>query len=153
MSHIFTIKQIQHLSIPVSEAWNFFSNPRNLIKITPPSLDFKIISDITDSIYEGQLITYKVKPLFGISVKWVTEITKVEFEKLFIDEQIKGPYSMWHHEHHFKSADGGTEMTDIVQYKIPFGTFGLLALPIVKMQLKTIFDYRQKVIEELFVKR
>jgi ligand-binding SRPBCC domain-containing protein len=150
MSKTYYLHQQQLLPVSVEEAWDFFSNPKNLVKITPASLDFKITSEITSrEIYQGQLISYKVRPLFGIPVKWISEITEVQKHCLFIDEQRKGPYKLWHHEHHFKPVDGGTEMTDIIQYQVPFG---MLALPIVKIQLKKIFDYRRKVVEELFVR-
>lgn len=151
MSNSRLIKQVQKLPVPVKEAWNFFSNPENLIKITPASLDFRITSEITgEEIYKGQIITYKVRPLFGIDLPWVSEITHVERHKLFVDEQIKGPYKMWRHEHHFKPINGDTEMTDIVQYKIPFGWLGNLGLPVVKKQLERIFTYRRNKVGELF---
>ncbi len=150
MSQIHTIRQVQKLSIPVEEVWDFFSRPENLVKITPASMDFKITSELNgDEIYQGQLITYKVRPLLGIAIIWVSEITHVERHKLFIDEQRKGPYKIWHHEHYFKPVDGGTEMTDIVEYKIPFGVLGSLGLPFVKKQLEGIFNYRRRKVEEM----
>jgi ligand-binding SRPBCC domain-containing protein len=151
MSKIQFIRRVQKLAIPVEEAWDFFSTPENLVKITPASLDFKITSELNGGeIYIGQIITYKLKPLLGISLLWVSEIIHVERHKLFVDEQIKGPYKLWHHEHHFKTVAGGTEMTDIVQYKIPFGVLGNLGLPIVKKQLEDIFSYRRLKVEEMF---
>ncbi|HEX8334241.1 MAG TPA: SRPBCC family protein [Segetibacter sp.] len=151
MSKTYHLRQIQKLPITLEEAWEFFSNPVNLATITPPSLDFKIISDITEKeIYEGQLITYKVRPLFGIALIWLSEITTVQKHRSFIDEQRKGPYKLWHHEHHFKAIDGGTEMIDIVEYQVPFGVLGTFALPVVKRQLHNIFTYRRNKIEELF---
>jgi ligand-binding SRPBCC domain-containing protein len=151
MSQIHTIRQVQKLPLPVEEAWAFFSNPRNLVKITPVLLDFKITSELNeDEIYTGQRISYKVRPLLGIALTWISEITHVEKYRLFVDEQIKGPYKMWHHEHHFKSVSRGTEMTDIVQYKIPLGFLGSLGLPIVKKQLEEIFNYRRLKVEEMF---
>ena len=151
MSKIHFIRQVQKLPIPVDEAWNFFSSPENLVNLTPASLDLKIAGELNGKeIYTGQLIAYKVKPVLGISLLWISEITRVERLKLFIDEQRKGPYKMWHHEHHFKSVNGGTEMTDIVQYKIPFGILGNLGLPLVKKQLEGIFTYRRRKVEEMF---
>lgn len=151
MSKIHIIRQVQKLAIPVEEAWEFFSSPENLVKITPVSLDFKITSELNRSeIYKGQLITYKVRPLWGIGLKWISEITHIERFKLFVDEQRKGPYKLWRHEHHFKPIADGTEMTDIVQYKIPFGILGNLGLPLVKRQLERIFDYRRRKMEEIF---
>ncbi len=151
MSQIRTIRQLQKLAIPVEEAWGFFSRPENLVKITPASLDFKITSELNgEEIYTGQLITYKVRPLLGIGLIWVSEITHVERYKLFVDEQRKGPYKTWHHEHHFKPVNGSTEITDIVQYKLPFGILGNLGLPIVEKQLEGIFSYRRRKVEEMF---
>jgi ligand-binding SRPBCC domain-containing protein len=151
MSKTYYLRQVQKLPISTEEAWNFFSNPQNLVKITPATLDFKILTDITSNeIYAGQVITYRVKPMFGIAVKWISEITVIQKHELFVDEQRKGPYKMWHHEHHFKAIDGGTEMTDIITYQLPFGVLGSIALPIVKSQLQTIFTYRRSKIEEFF---
>jgi ligand-binding SRPBCC domain-containing protein len=151
MSKTYCLRQVQKLPISTEEAWNFFSNPQNLVKITPATLDFKILTDITtNEIYAGQVITYRVKLMFGIAVKWISEITVIQKHELFDDEQRKGPYKMWHHEHHFKAIDGGTEMTDIITYQLPFGILGSIALPIVKSQLQNIFTYRRSKIEELF---
>ncbi len=151
MSKIQFIRRVQKLAIPVEEAWDFFSTPENLVKITPASLDFKITSELNGGeIYKGQIITYKVKPLLGISLLWVSEITHVEKHKLFVDEQKKGPYKMWRHEHHFKPVNGGTEMTDIVHYKIPYGILGNFGLPVVQKQLENIFAYRRLKVEEMF---
>jgi ligand-binding SRPBCC domain-containing protein len=151
MSKIHLIRQVQKLPVTVEEAWNFFSNPKNLLIITPASLNLKITSEANDGeIYKGQIITYKIKPLFGVPLFWKTEISHVERHKLFVDEQRKGPYALWHHQHHFKPIDGGTEMTDIVQYKLPFGVLGILGTPVVKTQLNAIFQYRKKMIEKKF---
>jgi ligand-binding SRPBCC domain-containing protein len=71
------------------------------------------------------IIIYKVRPLWGIPAKWVTEITHVKDNEFFVDEQRSGPYTIWHHEHHVKPVEGGVEMTDIVSYKPPYGSFGI----------------------------
>ncbi|MBO9659177.1 MAG: SRPBCC family protein [Chitinophagaceae bacterium] len=138
----------------LDELWLFFSDPMNLAKITPPSMDFRVTSTHQgSSIYAGQIIEYKVRPVFGISVYWMTEITHVKPGEYFVDEQRYGPYSLWHHQHHFKKIDGGVEMTDIVHYKIPFGVFGKLAGKLfVKKKLEEIFEYRREVIEKTFGK-
>jgi ligand-binding SRPBCC domain-containing protein len=151
MSKTYYLRQVQKLPVSTAEAWDFFSNPKNLVKITPATLDFRILTDITtNEIYAGQVITYKVKPLLGIAVKWISEITVVQKHELFVDEQRKGPYKMWHHEHHFKAIEEGTEMTDIISYQVPLGVLGIIALPIVKSQLQNIFTYRRSKIEEFF---
>jgi len=151
MSKLYTIKQVQRLPISPEEAWAFFSSPRNLAVITPKELGFKITSGETEGeIFEGQIITYIVKPLLGIPLFWKTKICKVERHRVFVDEQLKGPYAFWHHEHRFLPIDGGVEMQDTVQYKIPFGVFGALGTPIVKAQLNKIFNYRKQKVTELF---
>jgi ligand-binding SRPBCC domain-containing protein len=151
MSKTHIIKQVQRLPVPVEEAWSFFSSPKNLNKLTPAKLGLKITSPLEmDEIYSGQIITYTVKPLLGIPMFWMTEISHVERNKLFVDEQRKGPYALWHHEHHFKPVEGGTEMTDIVHYKIPFGILGVLGTPIVKNELRKIFYYRLQQINRIF---
>jgi ligand-binding SRPBCC domain-containing protein len=151
---VYSIKTVQQIPIPLEDAWDFFSNPANLQKITPAGMSFKTISKYHgERMYAGQIIEYKVKPVLGIPVYWMTEITHVREQQYFIDEQRFGPYSLWHHQHHFKSIDGGVEMTDIVHYKIPFWILGDIANTLfVKKQLDGIFDYRYKKVEELFGK-
>ena len=144
MAKAFTLKTVQKLPITMEQAWEFFSNPANLAKITPSNLGFKMISTHHgNKMYAGQIIEYIVKPLLGIPLYWMTEITQVQHHQFFIDNQRYGPYSMWHHQHHFKAIDGGVEMTDIVHYKIPFGFIGRMGNSIlVKAQLHKIFSYR-----------
>ena len=154
MSKVHSIKTVQLIKISMDEAWDFFSSPANLQKITPEKLGFKIVSKHHgEKMYAGQIIEYYVKPLFGIPLYWMTEITHVVDKKYFIDEQRFGPYTMWHHQHHFKETPEGLEMTDIVHYKLPFGILGELAHTLfVKKQLQGIFDYRFKVVEDLWGK-
>ncbi|MEQ9466815.1 MAG: SRPBCC family protein [Ekhidna sp.] len=152
-SGIYTLTVMQQLPIGLSEAWDFFSSPKNLEKITPDHMGFKITSGEPGSMYPGQIISYKVSPLPGIKTSWVTEITHVEEGKFFVDEQRFGPYSMWHHEHHFEENEKGVMMTDKVSYKIPFGFLGHIAQRLfVGRQLRGIFEYRVKVLEEKFGK-
>ncbi len=152
MSKVYNLKKVQFLPVTLSKAWNFFSSPANLAKITPANLGFNIISKHHgEKMYPGQIIEYIVKPFFGIPLYWMTEITHVEHEKFFIDEQRHGPYSLWHHQHHFKELNGGVEMTDIVHYKLPFWFLGDIANSLfVRDQLNKIFDHRFKIAEELF---
>ncbi|CAM1346093.1 SRPBCC family protein [Tenacibaculum crassostreae] len=151
-SGIYTLETEQELVVSIKEAWNYFSSPENLEKITPPSMGFQITSKVDKKAYEGQIITYKVSPLPFIKTNWVTEITKVKEECFFIDEQRFGPYKMWHHEHFFESLpNGNTLMKDKISYKIPFGFLGYLAQALfVKKQLTSIFKYRYNTLEELF---
>ena len=152
MSKVYSFKTIQILPISMEAAWNFFSNPANLSEITPSNLGFKTISKYHgEKMYPGQVIEYKVSPLLGIPLYWMTEVTHVEHHKYFVDEQRFGPYSMWHHQHHFKEVEEGVEMTDIVHYKLPFWFFGDIAnWFFVKQQLKIIFDYRFNAVKKYF---
>jgi ligand-binding SRPBCC domain-containing protein len=139
------------LRIDMEECWDFFSSPANLARITPDEMDFVITEYDGKRMYEGQLISYTVKPLFGFKVKWTTEITSVTDYIEFVDRQLEGPYKIWHHRHQFKQVDGGVEMIDMVHYALPFGILGKIAEKlIVKKKVKAIFDYREKVISDLF---
>jgi ligand-binding SRPBCC domain-containing protein len=152
MSKVYSLQTVQQIPISIDTAWNFFSDPANLKNITPSNIGFNIISKYHGStMYAGQIIEYKVSPILGIPLYWMTEITHVDDKKYFVDEQRFGPYSLWHHQHHFKEIPGGIEMTDIVHYKLPFWFLGDIAnWLLVKGQLKGIFDYRFKKVEELF---
>lgn len=152
MSKVYSIKTVQLLPVSIDTAWEFFSNPANLKNITPPTLGFNIISKYHgDKMYPGQIIEYKVSPMLNMPLYWMTEITHVDDKKYFVDEQRFGPYSMWHHQHHFKEVANGVEMTDIVHYKIPFWFLGDIAHSLmIKKQLKQIFDFRYKKAAEIF---
>jgi ligand-binding SRPBCC domain-containing protein len=152
MSKVYSFKTVQTIPISLDQAWDYFNNPANLANITPDNMGFKTISKYHgDTMYAGQLIEYKVSPVLGIPLYWMTEITHVEDKKYFVDEQRYGPFSMWHHQHHFKMAAGGVEMTDIVHYKLPLWFLGDIAnVLFVKKQLNGIFDYRFKRVVELF---
>jgi ligand-binding SRPBCC domain-containing protein len=152
MSKVYSLKAIQKIPVDIKTAWNFFSKPSNLNIITPAKMDFKIMSSYRqDEMYAGQVIEYIVKPIAGIPMYWMTEITHIKHEQYFIDEQRFGPYSLWHHQHHFKQLKDAVEMTDVVHYKIPFWFMGDIANTIfVRKELKKIFEYRFKKVEELF---
>ena len=154
MSKIYQLKKVQVIPASIEKVWEFFSVPENLKTITPPHLGFQILSTkYGDVMYAGELIEYTVKPLLGIPLYWMTEITHIEPLKYFIDEQRYGPYSFWHHQHHFKETSEGIEMTDIVHYKIPFWFIGDIANSLfVKNKLQKIFDYRKEVTDKTFGK-
>ena len=141
----------QFVKTDLQTCWDFFSSPANLKRITPSYMGFDVKTEVPTQMYEGLIIAYTVKPLLGIPVEWVTEITHVKDKSFFVDEQRKGPYTMWHHEHHFKEVDGGVEMTDIVSYIIPLGFLGKIVQPfLVQPKLEEIFAYRFKIVEEVF---
>ncbi len=149
---IYTLKKDQFLPISLDQAWDFFSSPVNLKKITPEYMGFKITSEFGDGkMYPGQIISYVVTPVLGIPMSWTTEITHVLDKKYFVDEQRFGPYSFWHHQHWFREVEGGVEMTDIVNYGLPLGFLGRMANALfVKSKLQEIFDYREKVVLKYF---
>lgn len=147
----YDLKTVQKLPISLQEAWDFFSSPVNLKTITPPYMGFDITSGYEGKMYPGLIITYKVTPLFGIPMNWMTEITHVKDLEYFVDEQRFGPYKLWHHKHFFKEIPGGVEIVDLVHYVLPFGVLGQIAHPIiVKNKLNEIFDYRYKKLENMF---
>ena len=149
---MYQLKTIQFVKTDMAKCWDFFSDPKNLSKITPQSMGFIVRTELPDKMYEGLMIEYTVRPMLGIPMNWITEIKTVKNHSFFVDEQRKGPYRIWHHEHHFKEVEGGVEMTDIVSYEIPFGFLGRLMHPIlVKNKLKEIFDYRRQKVDELFI--
>ena len=144
--------QEQFLPVSLEEAWKFFATPKNLNKVTPADMIFEITSDVPETMYEGMLITYKLKPMLNITVDWCTEITHIKHQEFFIDEQRKGPYSLWHHEHHFKSVDGGVLMTDKLTYDIGKSVFGWMAGKLfVHKKVRDIFNFRYKILEEYFL--
>ncbi|WP_346986080.1 SRPBCC family protein [Chryseobacterium sp. POE27] len=142
----------QQLNCDIDTAWKFFSSAGNLSKITPEDMNFVVLTKFeNDEIYKGMTIDYFVSPLFGIKMKWKTEIIQVDFSKSFTDFQKKGPYKLWHHHHEFIENENGVLMKDTVDYELPFGFLGDIAHKlIVKDKLQHIFDYRFKVLEERF---
>jgi len=150
---IYTLHKKQNLPISVNEAWDFLSNPANLKTITPDYMGFNILSGADRPMFPGQIIQYIVTPVMGIKTKWVTEITHVKDKEYFVDEQRFGPYALWHHKHFIKEIEGGVEMEDIIDYKVPMGILGQLVHPIlVKPKLEEIFNYRTTKLEALFGK-
>ncbi len=140
------------LPISVVEAWDFFSNPSNLAKITPVEMEFKVVTkDLPEHIHNGLMIEYVVRPLAGIPLRWLSQISAVNAPFSFVDEQLKGPYAYWHHEHTFEEKDGAVLMKDKVTYAISFGWLGQLANKlIVRKKLAQIFDYRTEQILTIF---
>jgi ligand-binding SRPBCC domain-containing protein len=145
---------VQFLPISLEEAWDFFSTPKNLNRITPGDVNFKIINEVPEKIYPGTIIIYDISPFLNIHFNWVTEITVVKHQEYFVDEQRKGPYRIWHHEHYFKKVDGGVLMTDKLFYDIGKSVLGWLAGKLfVHKKVKAIFEFRGKQLEELFGKK
>lgn len=146
------LEREQLLSTTLPEAWAFFSTPRNLARITPPELGFRIEEPFDDApAHTGQLISYTVRPLLGIPMRWVTRIDDVSPPHRFIDSQLKGPYAVWRHTHTFLAVADGVLMKDRVEYRLPFGPLGeALHAPLIKPRLERIFAYRTEVLAKLF---
>jgi len=144
----------QKLPVTTREIWDFISSPMNLKVITPENMGFEVTSNTgQEKMYPGMIITYKVSPLLGIKLNWMTEITHVKENEYFVDEQRIGPYAMWHHQHKIEPIDHGVLMTDIVTYQPPFGLLGALANSLlIKNQLDHIFKYRSVALEKIFGK-
>ncbi len=141
----------QAVPIDRKTAWDFLSNPENLKVITPEKMGFQILNGADRPLFEGQIIQYKVSPIAGITTKWVSEITNIKEGNYFVDQQLFGPYALWHHKHFIHETDGGVIMEDLIDYKIPFGVLGRLAHPlIVKKQLQQIFAFREEKLQQLF---
>lgn len=151
---IYRLTRAQFLPISLPEAWDFFSSPKNLGKITPARMNFQILSQSGgERMHEGQIIRYKITVLPLVRLTWVTEITGVTKLHSFTDEQRKGPYRLWRHTHTFRELAGGVEMTDVVEYSLPFGLLGELAHRLfVEREVNRIFDYRFSVLQTYFQK-
>ena len=151
---IHSIKTVQKIPAALEQVWEFFSNHANLQMITPSYVKFSFISqNAGEKLHSGQIIEYKLRPILNIPLYWMTEIKNVTAPAYFMDEQRKGPYSIWQHQHLFKAIAGGTEMTDIVLYKNPLGILGELANGLfVKRKLRNIFEFRFNKMEEIFGK-
>lgn len=149
---IYTLQREQFLNATLEQAWEFFSSPSNLEKITPDHMRFKIVSALKEGpVYEGMKIEYTVSPFAGIPLRWVTLISEVNTPYRFRDIQVKGPYSLWEHTHSFAEFNGGIRMTDEVRYALPLGPLGRMAHALlVKKELNDIFNYRNSVVEKLF---
>ncbi|CAN5278369.1 SRPBCC family protein [soil metagenome] len=148
----YQFEQTQKIPASIDAVWDFIASPNNLKVITPDYLGFKVTSNTDNNkMYPGMIITYKVSPLFGIQLNWMTEITHVEDYKYFVDEQRVGPYKLWHHQHKIEPIESGVMMTDIVTYQPPLGFLGSIANRlIIQKKLKEIFDYRTIAVEKRF---
>ena len=149
MKHFF--KQEQLIEASLDEVWNFFADARNLKKLTPSSMNLKVISELNPYlIYEGMVIAYYVSPLFRVPMYWETEIVKVDEKRMFIDIQKKGPFKTWHHQHTFKEVENGVLMVDEVEYELPLGKIGDIFHGIVRQNVRTLFNYRQLQIKSIY---
>lgn len=146
-AHLFYSEQF--LPFPVERVFDFFSDAKNLEKITPKWLNFHIVSVSTPAIQKHTKIEYELK-LHKIPMKWLTDISEWDPPHRFVDQQLKGPYHLWYHEHSFEQVEGGTLMKDWVRFQLPLGKAGLVGLPKVYGDVKGIFAYRADIIGSLF---
>lgn len=148
---VHSLSQTQWLPISIREAWEFISSPRNLEKMTPPGMGFKIVSLPSETLYEGEIVEYRVKVLPGVWIPWVSEIKALREGESFVDDQISGPFKFWHHRHFLEEKDGGTVLGDLIHYSVGFGPFGEIARHlVVKNQLEEMFEFRRVTLEKLF---
>ncbi len=148
---IHRLHYVQVLPVNIDKAWDFFSKPHNLGRITPEWLCFEIRCIPGGEMYPGMLIEYEIKALAGIPMRWLTEITHVQKPVLFVDEQRLGPYRFWHHQHIFHTVPEGVKMTDVVHYVLPFSRLSLpLHALLIRPRLEEIFEFRRQVISEIF---
>ena len=149
----FVLERTQTLPTTLDEAWEFISDPGNLARITPPAMDFRITSEAQATTYAGQIFTYTLRPLLGISMAWTTEITHVSKPDFFVDEQRFGPYRFWHHQHFFRQVEGGVEVRDLVHYLLLHDQLAwLMNRLIVAPRLRRIFDYRSTALQDIFAR-
>ena len=148
---LYKLETEQIISKNIDEVFDFFSRPENLSIITPPKMNFKILTPSPITMKEGALIDYTVNVLL-FPIRWRTLITKYSSPDIFIDEQLKGPYSMWHHTHTFeKINDNETLIKDVVLYGVPFGFLGrIIHFLYIRRNLNEIFSFRRIKIEEIF---
>lgn len=145
------LKRTQRIPIGIADAWAFFSDARNLAKLTPPEFGFELLTPQPDRLHPGLIIRHRMRPLFGVPVIWISEITIVDEPHLFTDEQKSGPFRSWQHEHRFIEISGGTEVVDTVAYALPFGPLGGAAHALfARRMLERYFDYRRRAVENLF---
>ena len=147
-------KSEQIIKTNINTLWDFISDPSNLKKITPANLGFKIVNSSHNVMTEGMIIGYKITPFLNINTEWVTEISHVKHKEVFVDQQIYGPYKLWHHQHIFKVIDDqSVSMTDIITYALPFGIIGdIINLIFIENKIKTIFEFRTIALNEIFNK-
>lgn len=148
----YTLTYTQQLPITIEQAWEFFSNPQNLLKITPPEMKFELLTDLSSQpIVEGLLINYTVRPLLNIPLGWTTKITHVNAPHSFSDIQLKGPYKLWNHTHTFVTTPKGVLMTDTIEYALHLGILGQLGNTLfVRKKVQGIFNYRETALKQIF---
>ncbi len=142
----FTLQTEQWLPRPLDEVFSFFADARNLEAITPPWLKFEVLTPPPIPMRAGTLIDYRIR-VHGIPIRWRTEIAEWQPPHRFVDVQLRGPYTLWHHTHLFEERDGGTLCRDHVRYRPRGGA--LMNWLFVRRDVERIFQYRRQRLEEL----
>jgi ligand-binding SRPBCC domain-containing protein len=146
----YELRRETFLRAPLEEVFEFFSEARNLERITPPFLGFHVLTPEPIPMHAGTIIDYKLK-IRGVPARWRTLIETWNPPFEFSDTQERGPYRLWHHTHRFRAVDGGTSMVDIIRYALPFGPLGRLVHRLqVRRDVEAIFEFREQRIQELF---
>lgn len=150
MEKRYILRRQQLLPARIEEVFPYFEDPGNLAGITPSWLGFEVIRSTDERVREGTEIEYHIRWL-GARLPWVSRITRWDPPRVFVDEQLRGPYRRWHHTHSFEPRDDGVLMTDVVEYALPAGPLGrLVHALVVRRQLEEIFDYRARRVAERF---
>ena len=144
------LERSQHVAPPPGEAFELYADAFKLEDLTPPWLRFRVVTPPPVRMRPGTLIDYRLR-LHGIPVRWRTRIEEWQPGRLFVDVQVSGPYSLWHHTHEFKpDGRGGTVIHDLVRYAMPLGPVGALAHAlVVRRDLEQIFEFRRHAVERL----
>ena len=141
MSREYVLERTQVVPVPIERAFAFFSDARNLELITPPWLRFRIV-ETPDELAPGSRLRYRLS-LFGVPIRWRTEIVEWTRPRGFTDVQRRGPFSLWEHTHRLTTVEGGTEIYDHIRYRLFFGPLGALVRRLlVRGWVEGIFDYR-----------
>ena len=144
------LKRVMRVLAPLDKVFEYFNRPENLDELTPPFLRFSILTPPPMIMHNGAVFDYKIH-LMGLPMRWSSIIAEYEPPHHFVDVQLRGPYSFWHHRHGFSQKEGCVEVTDDVHYEIGFSLIGqLVHALVIKRRLNTIFGYREKVVKELF---
>jgi len=148
---LYDLMRVQHLPVALETAWQFFTDPYNLLKITPAWLDFRIVSGSGARLYPGMIISFRVTPLARLSYLWVTEVTQVNAPYFFVDEMRFGPYRFWHHQHRFTPNANGVSVEDTIHYAVKGGPVGRFLNRVwVRPKLNEIFAFRSRTLATLF---
>ena len=142
------LERDQWVPTPVEETFALYADAYSLEEITPPWLAFRVTTPRPLEISAGTYIDYRLR-LHGVPVRWRSRITDWDPPHGFVDEQVRGPYRSWQHRHGFEPEEGGTRIIDEIRYELPLGAVGRLASPLVRRDLREIFDYRHEAVAGL----